>query len=659
MASSHRLAAIMFTDVAGYTALMARDETHARQLLHRFHEVSIRCHEQFNGEVVNDMGDGCMSLFTSALEAVQCAIEMQRALKNEEPKVPLRIGLHLGEVARDESGLYGNAVNIASRIESIGYPGAILVSDRLYQELSNRSDLHFQSMGKFKLKNVPQSLEVYAVANEGIFVPAPDKLSGKGSPVPETVSTRDEDQVSIAVLPFENMSADADQEYFCDGMSDEVITDLSRLKNLLVISRSSSAHLKGTNLDTRAISEKLGVQYLLTGGVRRAGDRLRITAQLVDAWEDRQVWADKFNGSLEDVFQLQEDISRRIVSSLNLQLSSREDRRLKDRPIGDIRAYEAYLLAYSEFTRFSKASLDRAMQLIDSAMEIIGPNVLLLSTKGQIYLRYIILGISPDPGLVDEAEDCLHQLVDMSPASAERHLLEGMIRFRQVRIQEAADHFKQALSYDPKNRDVLLFLCVIYILAGHGDAAEAFLDDLLAVDPLNSSSHMMPGYIKASRGDLSGMVPHYRRAYEVDSANPFIVYMYGFMNGRILPAEEVCSVLDRLETLAPTHTHGRFAKFLKLALRQQRTEALKAGQDEQIRKAATNDEHAAWWMACIYAIMDEKKEALYWLEQAVELGYRNYPFLATHDPYLENIRGEKRFLDLMKRVRIYWETFQA
>ncbi len=663
---AHRqLAAILFTDMAGYTALMAKDETLAARLRSRHREVLRSCHEDHQGQILQYFGDGTLSLFQSAVQAVQCAIDMQLAFK-KEPIVPLRIGIHSGEAVWDKEGIYGSAVNIASRLESFAEIGSILVSRKIREELSNHSNFTFQSLGLFELKNVPQPREVFAVANDGIVVPIEKELKGKGkkfseASIPPSAQTKTLSSFSksIAVLPFANMSSNPEQEYFCEGIADEIITDLTGLNGVTVISRNSSAQLKGTSLSGLEIGRKLGVRYLLTGGVRRAGQRLRITAQLIDASIDQQLWAKKFDGTLEDVFDLQEKISRQIVQALDLKLSKKEENQLIERPFDNLQAYDAYLHAHREIMKLNDTSLSRAGQLIDNALEMIGPNSLLLATKGHIHLRYIMLGIKPDRSHLEEAEKCLHQLTILTPDSLDQHLLRGMIRYRQADIQGATNDFKKILLFDSNNRDALLYLSLMYILAGHGKEATHWAQQLITIDPLTPLNYCIPGYVKASQGMFEEAIPHYRKMYDMDPDNPFVIWTYALMAARFLARKEIIPVLAKLEPYENMLTFGRHGRFLRLALEGQHELAFEASANEQLQKEARWDEHASWWMASAYALINKKELALDWLENAIRLGYRNYPFFSIHDPFLENIRVEARFKKLMEKTRRDWESFEV
>lgn len=311
---NRRLAAIMFTDIVGYTALMQQDEKVAVEVRTHHRQVFQDLHAQHDGTILQYYGDGTLSVFQSAVEAVECAMGIQQELQ-QGLVVPLRIGIDLGDIVFDGTEVYGDGVNQASRIESMGVPGAILVSDTLNEELHNQVHINTVSMGDFNLKNVSHPVEVFAVSREGIRLPDRSELKGK-----QQARTQ-----SIAVLPFVNMSPNHEQNYFSDGLTEEVINALSKVKPLKVTSRTSSFYYKNKNLPITQIGKQLHVSTILEGSIRVSGNQVRITAQLINAEEDTHYWSHTFDRSLADVFAVQEEISLLIVERLRESLGYKEE----------------------------------------------------------------------------------------------------------------------------------------------------------------------------------------------------------------------------------------------------------------------------------------------------------------------------------------------
>ncbi len=304
------LAAIMFTDMVGYTALMQENERQAKILRDKHRAVLERLILEHRGQILQYYGDGTLSIFGSAIEAAICASKIQKELQTD-PKVPLRIGIHAGDVVYDDEGVYGDGVNIASRIENMAVTGSVLVSDKINDELKNQTEVSSEFLGRYELKNVRYPVKIYAINGDGLVIPTHDQLEGK-SAVSEN---------SIAVLPFINLSADKDNEYFSDGITEELLNALAKVEGLLVTSRTSSFAFKGKNTDIREIGKMLGVKTVLEGSVRKYGNRVRVTAQLINSENGYHKWSQTYDRDLEDIFAVQDELANSIVDQLKKSIS--------------------------------------------------------------------------------------------------------------------------------------------------------------------------------------------------------------------------------------------------------------------------------------------------------------------------------------------------
>ncbi|HEY6977081.1 MAG TPA: adenylate/guanylate cyclase domain-containing protein, partial [Chitinophagaceae bacterium] len=345
MSNHHQLAAILFTDIVSYTAMMQHDEEQARVIIKRHNVVLEKFVVAHQGEVMNYYGDGSLCVFSSATESVRCAMEIQKELQSE-PVVPLRIGLHIGEIFFEDAKALGDGVNVASRIQSLGQANTILFSKEIFDKIKNHPEFKAVSLGYFDFKNVDESIEVFALANEGLNIPRRRQMEGKlkkkklrsmsvliGAALfiligfflvfkiffndPEIAVT----ERSIAVLPFVDMSSDKDQEYLGDGIAEEIINSLTTIRDLKIIGRTSSFQFKGQKIDLREIGEKLKAGIILEGSVQKYENTIRITAQLIRAKDNTHLWSEKYDRKLTDIFKIQDDIAANITEKLKLSLS--------------------------------------------------------------------------------------------------------------------------------------------------------------------------------------------------------------------------------------------------------------------------------------------------------------------------------------------------
>jgi TolB-like protein/class 3 adenylate cyclase/Tfp pilus assembly protein PilF len=366
-----RLAAILAADVAGYSRLMGVDEegtlARLKALRRELADPKIKEHR---GRIVKTTGDGLLIEFASVVDAVRCAVEVQREMAERNVGVPsdgrieFRMGINLGDIIKDGRDIHGDGVNVAARLEALAEPGGICVSRVVRDEVRDKLAFSFEDMGERQVKNIARPVGVHRI------------LLGERSSVSEPAigtSTKPPlalpDKPSIAVLPFQNMSGDPEQEYFADGMVEEITTALSHIRWLFVIARNSSFTYKGQAIDVKQVGRELGVRYVLEGSVRRAGQRVRITAQLIDAVADAHLWADRFEGSLEDVFDLQDQVAISVAGVIEPTLQAAEIRRSSDRPTHDLTAYDLYLRALALTFSWERDAITRALDLLERAIE--------------------------------------------------------------------------------------------------------------------------------------------------------------------------------------------------------------------------------------------------------------------------------------------------
>jgi TolB-like protein/class 3 adenylate cyclase/Tfp pilus assembly protein PilF len=366
-----RLAAVLAADVAGYSRLMGRDEEGTLAQLKSFRKALVDpAISEHRGRIVKTTGDGMLVEFASAVDAARCAIEVQRGMAEQNTDVPqelrieFRIGIHVGDIIIDENDIFGDGVNIAARLEGIGEPGGVCVSDDAHRQIRGKVDIAFDDMGSQKLKNIVEPIRVWSV-----------RLAGN-TPLSATPSTTAvqylalPDKPSIAVLPFQNMSGDPEQEYFADGMVEEITTALSRFHWLFVIARTSTFSYKGRAVDVKQVSRDLGVRYVLEGSVRKAGNRVRITGQLIDATTGAHLWADRFEGFLENIFELQDQVASGVVGAIDSKLLEAEMARVKRKPPANLDAYDYFLRASDYVHQWTDESTEAGLRLFYKAIEL-------------------------------------------------------------------------------------------------------------------------------------------------------------------------------------------------------------------------------------------------------------------------------------------------
>jgi len=359
-----RLAAILAADVAGYSRLMAADEVGTLACLNQLRaEVIEPKISQFGGRVVGSAGDSLLIEFTSAVNAVECAVQMQSALAAQNSKLPddrrmeFRMGINLGDIIAEADTIFGDGVNIAARLEKLAEPGGVCIGRSVYDQIKGKLPLAYSDLGAQQVRNIPEPIHAYRV-----------QLSASIATSRQTLDLPD--KPSIAVLPFENMSGDSEQEYFADGMVEDITTALSRMRWLFVIARNSSFTYKGQAIDVKRVGRELGVRYVLQGSVRKAGSRVRITGQLIDASTGAHLWADRFDGKLKDVFDLQDQVTTSVIGAIAPKLEQAEIERASRKLTESLGAYDYFLRGMAAFHKYTKEANNEALVLFSRAIEI-------------------------------------------------------------------------------------------------------------------------------------------------------------------------------------------------------------------------------------------------------------------------------------------------
>ena len=484
MSQTRRLAAILAADVAGDSRLMGADEegTHERLKAHLRELVEPKIAEH-RGRIVKNTGDGLLAEFPSVVDAVRCAVEIQCGMIDREPEVfeerriRFRIGINLGDVIAEEHDIFGDGVNVAARLEGLAEPGAICISRMVRDQIRGKLPYPFQDMGEQQVRNIARPVRVHALHPEALAdLPAPSVTHAP--PVSQiTVAPR----LSIVVLPFTNLSSDREQQYFADGITEDLTTDLSRIENMFVISRNTAFTYQGKRIDTRQIGRELGVRYVMEGSVRRSGNRVRINAQLIDAESDAHLWAERFDGDSGDLFALQDEVTSRLANALGVELIAAETARPREHPDAFdyvLRGRAALLKSRTPDTyREAINSFEHALALDPQSVEAQSrlANVLVIRA-----LSGMAESMGPD---LARAEGLVDRALAASPSYAHAHIVKGHVLRAQQRWQQAVSEYKAALALNPNVLAALtgLGLCKLYV--GSIEAGIPLVEQAIRLSP--------------------------------------------------------------------------------------------------------------------------------------------------------------------------------
>lgn len=463
---------------------------------------------------------------------------------------------------------------------------------------------------------------------------------------------------SIAVLPFVDMSEQKDQEYFCDGMTEELINRLSNIKELKVPARTSAFMFKGKAEDIRDIGRKLDVRTVLEGSIRKAENQLRVTAQLVNIADGYHLWSETYDRELKDVFAVQDEISLAIVNTLKLELDTDEGRRMSEQPIDNVEAYECYLKANAEMGRQSEDGLDRAVQYLQKGLEIAGDNALLYSEMARAYRYYVDLGFRQEE-YIARAEGYADKALALDPDFPEAHVIIGTIQsWFHGNQQEAVCQFKKALAVNPNEPGALRQLALIYILVGQTPAALPLLDRYNKVDPLPLRNHYSIRFHLYFWDGRYGLALEPSRQWcQSEPLSPRAQAAYAWTLALNNKLDEAFQIIDQNAKLAPNSVLTKLGLLLKYGLLKENEKAFQVMTPDFVR-TCKRDLSWSHIVALALALLDAKKEAIDWLENSVNRGYLNFPAL-ERNPCLENLRGEERFKNLMERVKKEWEHFKV
>ena len=570
-----KLRAILSADVKGYSLLMADDEAFTIHTIKEYRNIISSCVEQHAGRVVDSPGDNILAEFASAVDAVQCAVEIQKQLKKEndrlveDKRLEFRIGINIGDVVHDGDRIYGDGVNIAARIEGLADPGGVCVSRSAYDQIKKKVGFEYAYLGEQSVKNIDEPVRIYKVlmapvdAGKPIGVKAkpstkrwiwpltaavlvllgivtwqfyqkiitpefePASIENKAHPLPEKPSISLPDKPSIAILPFDNMSDDPKQDFFADGMTDELITDLSKISGLLVISRNSSFAYKGKTVNVQQVADELKVKYVLEGSIQRAGDRVRIRAQLIDGATDHHLWAESYDAVMENIFDLQDEITKKIAAVLAVKLTVKEQNRLTNKETTNIEAYDAFVKGWELLHRETPDDLVQAITLFKETIEL-DP----MYSRAHAALAWAYLSSS----LRFKWQEVIHwhnqrrlmarkhlELAMRNPTSTAHLVASKMAMFRR-QYEDSVTHAQLALAFDANDPDANLNMALVLMATGKPEEGLEFVNKTIQLDPRNMAAPLSAeGMAYFIMGDLQKAATMTERAI---AHNPTIIGHY-------------------------------------------------------------------------------------------------------------------------------------
>jgi adenylate cyclase len=610
----HHLAALWFADIAGYSARVVEDERGALQLVEILQALSRSTVQRHEGRVVKFLGDAVLAEFPSTEMAVRAAAVLSKEYGEQSAKTgrahDLRIGVHLGDVAVDADGdLYGDGVNAAARIEAAVDPGQVVVSEDVWRQIRGREGFRFEPFGNRNLKGVG-SIDLYVVTLDESLA-ATEERSQPGEQRKQKIR-------SIAVLPFADLSAESDQEHFSDGVAEEILNALSKVAGLHVPARTSCFSFRGATLDAREIGKRLGVEALLDGSIRKAGKRVRISVQLVDANNGYQLWSERFDREIEDIFAIQDEIARSVLESLGLALTEREEFRFLKPSTTNIEAYEFYLRGRKLYYKWTRQSVKFARQMFERAVKVDPDFAAAWAGLANAYVD--LFRWSRKPRDLEEAKRASENALKLNPNSAEAHVSAGQALAIQRRFPEAANAFERAIKEDPTVYEAYYLYGRAMVESGDLEKALELFEKAQQIRPDDYESHTLRGQALTELG----------REDEARHANQVAV-----------------ECIEKHLELNPDEARA-YSLGASVLIRLGQNERSKQW-TQQAMTLAPADPLVLYNAACNWALLGEADHALDGLERAIEAGVAVGDWI-KHDPDFASLRGHPRFQVIVKRI---------
>jgi len=635
MTQSRQLAAIMFTDIVGYTSLMGHDEQKAFDLLKKNREIQKPLIELYNGQWIKELGDGVMASFPTVSDAVTSAIKIMDAC-NASNEFQLRIGIHSGEVVFEDGDVFGDGVNIAARIQTIANPGCIYVSETVHRNVSNKKEIQTRFIKEETLKNVREPIRIYEVLINNSILPLES-------------GTRNIHNNSIAVLPFANMSSDPEQEFFSDGISEEIINMLAQVQELKVAGRTSSFSFKGKNQDLRIIGEQLSVNLILEGSIRKSANKLRITAQLIKVSDGFHIWSEKFDRELEDIFDIQDEISLAILNAIKIKLFGAEKDAVLKRNTDNSEAFELYLQGRFYFNKWSGASgFNKAIEYFRAAIALEPDYALAYTGLASCYLNlWFFSHIPPEQSLPELTRAALLSL-ELDDELAESHLaIARMKMYCDWDLTGAEVSYLKGLEINPKIAELHEQYAYCLGLSGNYKDAIKFARSAIDLDPFSLMNNFHLGSILWMAGEHEKGIEQGKRLIELE---PRFWGGHCVVGANLMALKRFDEAIPELE-LAVKRNYSVFNLYywgVGLALTGEKDKAKEVLEKMEILRSTQS--MGNFEIGFVYAALDESETAFKYFEKAVSNHEGNVLFFKYNIRYHTKLEHDPRTKKIMQKI---------
>jgi TolB-like protein/class 3 adenylate cyclase/Tfp pilus assembly protein PilF len=641
--SERRLAAIMFTDMVGYTALTQRNESLAMELLEEQRRLIRKSLLNHKGREIDTIGDGFLMEFTSALDAVHCGVEIQttiqetNAARPKESQIWIRIGIHLGDVIHMGNQIAGDAVNIASRIEPLAPPGGICVTAQVYGSVVSKFEGKFESLGVPVLKNVARPIEVYRISGFGV---------GDGGLIPGKISpARDR----VAILPLANISPDQADEYFADGMTEELISSVSRTKGLRVIARTSVMRYKGSDKSIAEIGRELNVGSVLEGSVRKAGNKVRISVQFVDTSNEEPRWSQDYDREIEDVLEIQSDIAQKVAEALREHVLGATLSPEREKVTRDPEAYLNYLRGRQFWNRRTEASLKRAISFFEEALRIDSNYANAYTGLADSYATLALLEFMAPREAYPKAREAAEKALSLDPQLAEAHTSLGLIKFQyDWSWAEAEKELKEAIGINPNYPPAHHFYADLLKALSRFEAALSEIEKAQELDPLSLAINIGVGHVLYLSSQYDSAIEQYKRAVELDPEFMITHVWFGRPYLEKGMYQEAISELEKAVRLSGESTLALAMLGHGLASAGRKEEALHI--IEKLKERSKSQYVPSYWMAVIYNGFRDRDQVLHWMRKAFE-ERSSWLVWSNVEPRFAWLRNDPEFASLLKEMK--------